>query len=145
MKSRHFGLSASFRSETASAIRSETASAICAAIGILLILASTSLSAFHAHEVAQHDDGVAAVVATIEVVSPSDHSAPLSNTDSELFECGLCDMGRRGNSEVAILTEALGSTAPESTATRVEQEAPERATAVELASAGPRAPPLFCI
>lgn len=123
-------------------------SSVFAAIGTLLIVASTSLSAFHSHEVETHD----VVASAVESVSSADSErasvpipapAPAGSSKSDWLECGMCQLGHRGSAGVAVLAEALRPLTADSGAMRVHHEAPDRAKAVVLTCAGPRAPPLF--
>lgn len=127
---------------------SRMSSSVSSAVGILLILASTSLSALHSHEVAPHNDFASAIESASWAHSATDSvsetdSVPTDNAESDWLECGLCDLGRRGSAEVAVLINALGPLITDSDAVRVQREAPERAKALALTSAGPRAPPLL--
>lgn len=110
-----------------------------AAVGVLLLLASTSLASVHGHHVADETHGEAGP----SLVSFDPADAPHSNGPFAAADCQLCELSRRTETELApgpdAPTLALGLEATRSLA----HPAPTPVRARVRSRQAPRAPPVF--
>lgn len=139
-------------------LRGRVSAALLSAMGVLLIFASTSLSAFHGHEVAaphNHEDRVSAFSDTgtatnsaannkaPAVVAFSDEVDAPDESESDPINCDLCDLGLRGDADLALVPEQLSEILERASVARVLQPAPTLPRTFAAAGTGPRAPPSF--